>query len=74
MVSTEDGKEIDERGKRANAEDPISESREPDAKVTVEREEQLAKQSVEICSTDEGMQIDESDQHLRNTQRSMSES
>jgi hypothetical protein len=42
--------------------------------VTVERDAQLQKQRLPRVSTDEGMQIDESDEHFQNAPFSITES
>jgi hypothetical protein len=56
--------EIDERdGHSANTLSSIQESLEPDANMTVEREEHPPKHCLQIRSTDDGIEIDESDEH-----------
>jgi hypothetical protein len=49
-----------------NAESSIHESLESDANVIVERDVQLEKQSLQIFVTEEGIQIDESDEQYQN--------
>jgi hypothetical protein len=56
--------EIDERdGHSANTLSSIHESLEPDANMTVEREEHPTKHISQSRSTDDGMKIDKSDEH-----------
>jgi hypothetical protein len=47
-----------------NAELPMRERLDPNSKVTVTRERQPQKHEAHILSTDEGMQIDESDEQF----------
>jgi hypothetical protein len=56
--------QIDESDEqRQNAASSICDSREPDSNVTVARERQYSKHRPQSLTTEEGMQIDESDLH-----------
>jgi hypothetical protein len=56
-----------------NAESPRHESAEGDSKFTVERDRHSRKHSLQSVSTDEGMQNDESDEHLENAEGAIDE-
>jgi hypothetical protein len=56
--------QIDESDEQfQNDESPINESCEPDSNVTVERDRQLKNVFLQSVRRDEGIQIDESDEH-----------
>jgi hypothetical protein len=57
-----------------NAEPSIHESLELDSNVSVERDLHPEKQSSQIFSTEQGIQIDESDEQSLNAERSIHES
>jgi hypothetical protein len=75
MVVTEEGIEIEKSDEQCeNASSPIEESREPDSKVTVERDWHRQKDFWEMVLTEEGIQIDESDEQLENASSPIDES
>jgi hypothetical protein len=52
----------------------MHESFEPDSNVTLERDEHREKHRISSVPTEEGMQIDESDEHFRNAEPEIYES
>jgi hypothetical protein len=61
-----DGRKIDETDDLEKAQSSIHQSLEPDSNVIVERELHLSKLWWQILSTEEGIQIDESDEQSQN--------
>jgi hypothetical protein len=74
MVSTKLGIQIDRSEDQWNAHSRMCDSLEPDSKATVSSDVQRKKQRSPRISTDDGTEIDFSDEHSQNAYDSMRES